>query len=110
MKFTIRSTRTARREFDEIFDYIKSRSRPGADAWANAFEEALFRLEQNADGCPLAEESAYFEFEVHEAIFKTRRGMRYRILFTIRGNTVTILHIRGPGQDFVDPTDFRDPD
>jgi len=49
----------------------------------------------------LAVESDYVDFEVREVLFKTRRGLVYRALYTIRGDEVFVLHVRGPGQDFL---------
>jgi hypothetical protein len=46
----------------------------------------------------LAPESQDVEFEVRQALFKTRRGCVYRALFFIERSTVYILRVRGPGQ------------
>src|SRR5262245_53908127 len=109
MKFTVITLRAAERDLNKMLEYIAARSRTGAEAWARAYDNALAYLEQNADSCPLAAENEHVEIEVRETLFKTRRGLIYRILFTTRENTVIILHVRGPGQDFVDAMDFRNP-
>src|SRR6516225_6711079 len=109
MKFTVITLRAAERDFNAIPDYIAARSKPGAEAWARAFDKALARLEDSADSCPLAAENEYVDFEVREILFKTRRGLIYRILFTIREATVFILHVRGPGQDLVAAMEIRNP-
>jgi hypothetical protein len=70
----------------------------------------LAHLEESANSCPLAAENEHVDFEVREILFKTRRGSFYRILFTIRENTVFVLHVRGSGQEFVAATEIRDPD
>jgi hypothetical protein len=59
--------------------------------------------------CPLAAEDDHVEFEVREILFKTRHGLIYRALFTIREETATILHVRGPGQDLLDCVEIREP-
>lgn len=41
-------------------------------------------------------------------MFKTRKGRKYRVLFTIQDQTAIILHVRGPGQDLLDPDDLRE--
>jgi plasmid stabilization system protein ParE len=41
--------------------------------------------------CPLAPESEDFNVYIRQLIVG-----RYRVLFTVRGPTVTILHVRGP--------------
>jgi hypothetical protein len=60
--------------------------------------------------CPLAAENDYVDFEVREVLFKTRRGLMYRVLFTIREPTIFILHVRGPGQDLIDAAEMREPE
>jgi plasmid stabilization system protein ParE len=110
MKFTVLTLRAAERDCDRIMEYIVVRSKAGARAWAKAFDKALAYLEENADSCSLAAESEYVDFEVRETLFRTRRGLIYRILFTMRENTAIILHVRGPGQDLVAAMEIRDPD
>jgi hypothetical protein len=80
-----------------------------AEAWAKAFDNALVYLEENAGVCSLARENDYVDFEVRDVLFKTRRGLVYRILFTIRDDKVIILHVRGPGQDLIEAANIRNP-
>jgi plasmid stabilization system protein ParE len=101
MKFTVLTLRAAERDSNDILEYLAARSTAGAEAWARAFDKALAYLEEHADACPLAAENDHVDFEVRETLFKTRRGLIYRILFTLQENKAIILHVRGPGQDFV---------
>ena len=101
MKFRVKTLRRARRASDQILAYIADRSTSGAIAWAKAYDAALARLEEAADSFPLAPENEEVEFEVREIHFKTRQGLVYRALFTIVEHDVLILHVRGPGQDFL---------
>lgn len=110
MKFTVITLRAAERDCNGILHYLATRSKTGAAAWARAFDKALAHLEEHADACPLAAENDHVDFEVRETLFKTRRGLVYRVLFTVRENTAIILHVRGPGQDFVAAMEIRDPD
>lgn len=109
MKFTVIILRAAERDFNGILEYIAAHSKAGAEAWAKAFDKALARLEDSANSFPLAAENEYLDFELREILFKTPRGLIYRILFTIRENTAIILHIRKPGQDFVAAMEIRNP-
>ena len=88
MKFTVITLLAAERDFNKILEYIAARSKAGAQAWAKAFDKALARLEESADSYPLAAENEHVDFELREILFKTRRGLIYRILFTIRENRV----------------------
>jgi plasmid stabilization system protein ParE len=110
MTFDVITLRAAERDCNRILEYIVARSRAGAEAWARAFDKVLAHLEDHADSCPVAAENEYVDFEVRETLFKTRRGLIYRILFTIRENQAILLHVRGPGQDLLTAMEIRDPD
>ena len=109
MIYNVVALRAAEADFNGMLEYIAARSKSGAAAWAKAFDQALAHLELNAATCPLAPENDYVSFDVREVLFKTRRGLIYRILFTIQERTVFILHVRGPGQDLIDVADMREP-
>ena len=110
MTFNVKTLRAAERDFNKILTYLAARSKSGAIAWAKAFDKALSHLESNAESCPLAAEDEFVDFELREIMFKTRRGLIYRILFSVRENEVMILHVRGPGQDLLASIEIRDPD
>lgn len=101
MSFHARVLSRARREYDNCLTYIAARSKPGAVAWARAFDRMLTRIEADPEVFPLAVEDEFVEFDLREALFKTRRGLVYRALFTVVGDDVLILHVRGPGQDLL---------
>lgn len=103
MTFRVRMLRRANADFVDIVDYIHERSPQGAAAWVNAFEKAKTRL--NAEGCSEADENHRFDIEVKQALFKTRRGRVYRLVFTIVGDEVRILRVRGSGQAPIEPQD-----
>ncbi|MCA9116906.1 MAG: hypothetical protein KDA79_17625, partial [Planctomycetaceae bacterium] len=46
---------------------------------------------------------------IQEILFRTRRGLVYRGLFTVRGQTVYLLHTRGPGQNDLSPQELSLP-
>ena len=58
-----------------------------------ALEEAMASLGILPARCPLALENDRFPFEVRQLLYG-RKPHVYRILFTIDGDTVNILHIR----------------
>jgi plasmid stabilization system protein ParE len=63
-----------------------------AKAWAQELQRAIkLRLTSLPLSCPLAPESDELGMEVRQLIVR-----RYRILFIVKRNTVTILHVRGP--------------
>jgi len=98
MKFNVKALRKAEADVRSITKYLYERSPQGAAAWLDAYRQARTRLASNADRCGQADEDEHFDIDVKQALFKTRRGRIYRMLFTIVGNEVRILRIRGPGQ------------
>lgn len=64
--------------------------------------DAIASLATSPSRCPLAPENADSPFEVRHLLYG-RRPHVYRILFTIGGNTVTVLHIRHGRRQSVSP-------
>ncbi len=98
MKFHVKALRKAEADVRSIAEYLYKRSPQGAAAWLDAYRQARTRLASDADRCGRAEEDEHLDIDVKQVLFKTRRGRIYRILFTIVGNEVRILRVRGPGQ------------
>jgi plasmid stabilization system protein ParE len=108
MTFSVRTLPRADADIGHITSYIYERSPQGAAAWINALDLARARLADNAEGCGEADENEHFDIKVQQALFKTRRGRVYRMLFTIIDEEVRILRVRGPGQAPVQSDDFPD--
>jgi plasmid stabilization system protein ParE len=109
MNFQVLLLPEAERDFDEILTWINRQSPEGALSWRRAWVKTIRELEQSADHCSVAPESSLYPQHIRHRVFRTRRGKPYRILLTIRGDIAYILHVRGPGQDIVDPDAIRIP-
>ncbi len=109
MSYTVETTESAEQEFEEQYAYIAKRSPQGANSWAVAFHDALRQLETNPVSRPLAPESEHHAEDIHQLVFKTRRGNAYRALFIIRRDRVYVVHIRGLGQDIMAPEEVQLP-
>jgi plasmid stabilization system protein ParE len=105
MKFAISVSDRAWSDADRVFEWIAARSPEGALRWNRVFEEALVQLQHDADQQALAPESVGLGREIRQRFFKTRRGRSYRLIYTIAGQEVRVLRVRGPGQA---PVDFDD--
>jgi plasmid stabilization system protein ParE len=103
MKRDVLLTRQAEADLDAILSWLAKRSHRGAKNWLAVLEAAIDWLEDNAASCPVAPENDAFVQEIRERLFKTNKGQPYRLLFVLAGRQVRILHIRGPGQDFIRP-------
>lgn len=77
----------------EAFDWIRERAPDAAVRWYDALENALQSLGQFPERCALAAENDAFEEEIRQLLFGKDHGT-YRVLFTVRGDEVHVLHFR----------------
>jgi len=96
----------ASRDVQAQFDYIRQRSPTGAESWYDAYLTALERLKFDPIGASAAPESSHVEEDIRQVFFKTRRGHPYRILYTVVGDQVRVLRVRGTGQDLLGPEEI----
>jgi plasmid stabilization system protein ParE len=85
-------------DVDRIYAYILRRSPQGAASWYRAFLACMQRITRQPLACAIAPENAEFDFELRQAMFKTRYGDPYRCVFAVVGDEVRILRVRGRGQ------------
>jgi plasmid stabilization system protein ParE len=98
MSLRLRILPRAEADAQHIFDYICERSTQGASAWWVAFEDAAHRAVSDATRFAFAPEDSSTELELRQVLFSTRHGRTYRFIFTIVGDELRILRVRGPGQ------------
>jgi plasmid stabilization system protein ParE len=100
MKYKLVVLIRARRDLREMYDWIAERSLRGAESWLAAFDRATKRVLHAPDSFRVSHECHERpDVVLREYTFKTRKRLVYRGLFTIEGNEVHLLRVRGPGQD-----------
>jgi plasmid stabilization system protein ParE len=98
MTYQVLVTEPADQDRDTCYRFIAQRSPDGGRSWLQAYEDAIDSLKFHPRR-GLAPESSDHEEDILQCLFKTRYGLMYRLLYLMRGETVYILHVRGPGQD-----------
>jgi len=94
MAFRVKTSTKARRDLDSILARLLSQEAGEAGLrWFHGMREAVASLAHSPQRCALAPENATFTFEVRQLLYG-RKPHVYRILFTIDGDTVSVLHIR----------------
>ncbi len=95
MTFRVEITARARDEADAIFAWTAENRSPGqAEVWYRGLFEEIESLTRQPARCPVARESRKLPEEVRELVLgKPSHRHRYRILFTLRGDLVTVLSI-----------------
>jgi plasmid stabilization system protein ParE len=94
MAFRVETTLKAKRDLDLILAWLLTEHAGESGLrWLHGLREAIASLSQLPQRCPLAPENADFPFEVRQLLYG-RKPHVYRILFTIEGGKVVVLHIR----------------
>ena len=107
MSRSLRIQARARADIDQIFDWLERRSPQGAAAWYHALYEAIGNIAEKPEAYPIASEAMpRWNREIHQTLFKTTRGKRYRIVFELTQSEIRILRVRGPGQPPLRRRDF----
>jgi plasmid stabilization system protein ParE len=106
MPYTVRITRRALREIDEVLGWLTRHSPAGASRWYRRLREAIESLQDNPGRCPLAPENEWYSGgELRQLLHGKRRDV-YCILFEIRGTTVYILRVRHAARDVLGPDEL----
>jgi plasmid stabilization system protein ParE len=92
-QFGIKFSDRAKSDLQESYDWgVVAWGREAAAKWITQIEELIDKRLSNIPlACPVAAESAEFDFEIRHLVIR-----RYRILFRIHANYVLILRITGP--------------
>lgn len=108
MRFVVSTLRRAEADINRTYAWIADQSQLGAARWYGVAREAINQLSRDADEHGLAPESAELGRDIRQKMFKTRRGRAYRLLYTIAGQEVRVLRVRGPGQAPVTAEDISE--
>jgi plasmid stabilization system protein ParE len=94
MTFRVELTSEAEGDADTILEWLLSHHAglTGMN-WFKALEDAIDSLAEFPGRCALAPESRMFPREVRHLLYGHKPHV-YRILFTIEGGSVYVLHIR----------------
>ena len=99
MSRSLRILTRAREDIDYIFDWLERRSPQGATSWYDALFKAVGIIGDNPERyAMLSDALPRWNRKIHQALFKTPRGHRYRIIFEVSEREILILRVRGSGQ------------
>ena len=106
MKFEVRVELEAWEDLDGALAWFEAHAPALAADWYDGLMEGLRSLAASPQRCPLAPENAEFKEEIRQLLYGRRRGM-YRILFTIRGRRVHVVHVRHGARQHLTPEDHE---
>lgn len=87
---------------ERAYTYFEQDSPERAHRWAAGLMDAIDSLKTFPARCPRAPEDRFFPQEIRQLLYG-KGGSIYRILFTITGDTVSVLHIRHSAQEILRP-------
>jgi plasmid stabilization system protein ParE len=94
MAFRIEASAQAESDAVAILEWLfEQHSGETGVRWFVALNDAIASLATFPERCPVAPENSAFPFEVRQLLYG-RKPHVYRILFTIDGDVVQILHMR----------------
>ena len=94
MTFRVEVSAQAESDAEGILDWLLSQHAGETGIrWFLALEDAIASLSTFPERCALAAESGQFPFQVRQLLYGHKPHI-YRILFTVDGKTVKILHVR----------------
>jgi len=87
---------------ETAYEYIEQDSPERAHRWAAGLMDAIDSLKTFPERCPHAPENEFFPQEIRQLLYGKGRGV-YRVLFTVSGDVVSVLHIRHSAQQTLEP-------
>ena len=107
MKYQLVVTPQARADIDRNADWWAAHhSVLEAVEWVRTVYSQLDDLEQFPQSCSLSQEHERFPFELRDKLVGKGSRRRYRAIFTIDGETVTVLTVRAAEEGDLNPSDL----
>jgi plasmid stabilization system protein ParE len=78
----------------DVYRVLRNASPAFAKSWAKGLRQSIRGLSRFPARCPIAPESREFDGVIRELLYGSGNRGTYRILFTIVGKTVFVLHVR----------------
>ncbi len=88
-RFQVLVAAPADAEIQEAYLFIHRDSPGNAVNWRLGLLEAVESLRAFPERCPLAPENGFLELELRQFIYGN-----YRMIFTVQGDAVIVLHVR----------------
>ena len=85
----------------EAHEWIEAENPVYAAKWLSGIRDKILELETLPESHAIAPESESFDCQIRQVLFG--RGTPWRILFTIEGSTVRVLHVSHGARDYWRP-------
>ena len=89
MTFRVELSQRAETDIKGIYPYIRKHGPADPKTWKDGLEQKLSNLEQFPEACSFAPENDYTQQDIRQALYGP-----FRIIFTVREQTVFVISIR----------------
>jgi plasmid stabilization system protein ParE len=104
MNYSVIVTTSAKSDIRETARWLSEQASPAvAERWLAGLRKSINTLARQPRRCPLAAESGKFPVEVRELLHGRIKTGKYRILFRIDGDTISILYVRHTARNELEP-------
>jgi plasmid stabilization system protein ParE len=104
MNYSVVVTASAKSDIRETARWLGEQASPTvAERWLAGLRKSINTLTSHPRRCPLAAESDKFPVEVRELLHGRSKTGKYRILFRVDGDTVSILYVRHAARNELEP-------
>ncbi|MEH2295752.1 type II toxin-antitoxin system RelE/ParE family toxin [Nostoc sp.] len=97
MAFQVRTAKTADAQIEAAYLWLREYNPDYAYQWFRGLMDTIASLQEKPRRCALAIEHEVFSEEVRQLFYGKSKNI-YRILFTIREDTVYVLYVRHSSQ------------
>ncbi|MFM2313600.1 MAG: hypothetical protein RLZZ04_2876 [Cyanobacteriota bacterium] len=97
MTFQVEITPIAEAQIEQAYCWYRERNPEFADRWFRGLMNTIATLQEKPQRCALAVEHEIFPEEVRQLLYGKAKNV-YRVLFTIRDDTVYALYVRHNAQ------------
>ncbi len=99
---------SAEAEIEQAYLRIAREAPETAARWYCGLLDAIESLSDHPRRCSLAPENSAFEYEIRHLLYG-RKGRSYRVLLTVVGDAVHVLHCRHWAQQSMTASEIRGP-
>lgn len=103
-KYQVIIQQEAEQGIKQAYYWVSNYSPRQARQWLEGIYQAIMSLAKMPLRCSLAFENNFFEAEIRQLLYGKGKNT-YRILFTVTGTTVQVLHVRHAAQQPLSPSD-----
>lgn len=97
MAFQVEITPIAEAQIEQAYHWYRELNPEFADRWFRGLMNAIATLQEKPQRCALTVENEIFSEEVRQLLYGKAKNL-YRVLFTIRDDTVYVLYVRHSAQ------------